>query len=471
MSTFFSLTAIVLLALFNDADANFISRVEHTAWRDSAGKSFPRIERDDEGHVQKLSLSQMQLSSDDLKAIGHLKTLRNLDLFRTNITNSDLQQLIHELPQLQGLNLTSTRISDAAIDDIMKLESLRSLCLGDVDVTPEAVGRLNEHFLKNKRRLSLGYGRAVGGPGAKSELALPIRNIVAWLPWDTDTLEVARSFSMLAPEAERQKNPVINDFLFGAQLSALEGLWDLDEGKYLASLAGAQVDIALRGSRNVEIVSNFGSLRSEGCAIVVFAKPLENEGKDWTDLLRRNAKQVRRIGNCDVFVFDSTTVMEGGKDLKSWQGTFLALLNPKTLLCATSDKYLEEVLKNVEKPPVVRALADTLPEWQHVDTTAPGWLLRHVRVARPNGPMIGVTFTASQDQCRIVYLMASTERQDPKQFFRSRWLGKDPIVDSEMPYKFEQLKDGEFVVSAGPEAFEPENMMFLWRIYSLTGEH
>jgi uncharacterized protein YjbI with pentapeptide repeats len=167
MSAFFSLTAIVLLALFNDADANFISRVEHTAWRDSAGKSFPRIERDDQGHVQKLSLSQMQLSSDDLKVIGHLKTLRNLDLFRTNITNSDLQQLIHDLPQLQGLNLTSTRISDAAIDDIMRLESLRSLCLGDVDVSPEAVGRLKEHFLKNKRRLSLGYARAVGGPGAK----------------------------------------------------------------------------------------------------------------------------------------------------------------------------------------------------------------------------------------------------------------------------------------------------------------
>jgi hypothetical protein len=55
------------------------------------------------------------------------------------------------------LNLTSTEVTDAAVDEIMKLESLRSLCLGNVAVTPEAVARLKEHFRTHKRRLSLGY--------------------------------------------------------------------------------------------------------------------------------------------------------------------------------------------------------------------------------------------------------------------------------------------------------------------------
>ena len=50
-------------------------------------------------------------------------------------------------------------VSDAAIDDILKLESLRSLCLGNVAITREAVDRLKEHFRAHERQLSLGYSK------------------------------------------------------------------------------------------------------------------------------------------------------------------------------------------------------------------------------------------------------------------------------------------------------------------------
>jgi hypothetical protein len=158
MITAIGLTAIVLTTLINDADAEFISRVENAAYLDSNGKPMPRIVRDAQGDVEKLRLSGVQLSADDFAAIGRLRALRSLDLYRSNVTNADLRQL-RKLPHLEGLNLTSTEVTDAAVDEIMKLESLRSLCLGDVAVTPEAVARLKEHFRTRDRRLSLGYSQ------------------------------------------------------------------------------------------------------------------------------------------------------------------------------------------------------------------------------------------------------------------------------------------------------------------------
>jgi hypothetical protein len=158
MFTAIGLTAIALTTSINDADADFIARVENTAWLDSAGKPIPRVARDTHGDVQRLWLSGMRLSADDFAAIGRLGALRSLDLYRTNVTDADLR-VLRKLPHLEGLNLTSTEVSDAAIDELMGLEPLRSLCLGNVAVTPEAVARLKEHFRTRGRRLSLGYSQ------------------------------------------------------------------------------------------------------------------------------------------------------------------------------------------------------------------------------------------------------------------------------------------------------------------------
>jgi hypothetical protein len=156
MLTAFGMTALVLTTLMNDADAEFIARVENTAWLDGDGKPIPRVVRDADGGVERLELAGMRISADDFAAIGRLRTLRFLNLYRTNVTNADLRQLA-KLPHLEGINLTSTEVTDAAVDELTKLESLRSVCLGNVAVTPEAVARLKERFRARGRRLSLGY--------------------------------------------------------------------------------------------------------------------------------------------------------------------------------------------------------------------------------------------------------------------------------------------------------------------------
>lgn len=157
MLAYLALTSFVL-ASFSDADAEFLARVEKTVLTDSAGKPIPRIERDDEGKPSRLLLNGMTLTADDFAAIGRLKSLRSVNLYKTNVTDADLHHL-RELPQLRGLNLTSTEITDAAIDEIVKFESLKSLCLGDVAVSREAVDRLKDQFRIRERRLSLGYTR------------------------------------------------------------------------------------------------------------------------------------------------------------------------------------------------------------------------------------------------------------------------------------------------------------------------
>jgi hypothetical protein len=233
--------------------------------------------------------------------------------------------------------------------------------------------------------LSVYTGTGVGDNRERPETAPQIQRLIALLPRDTETLHVAQSYAMPAPGKDRLKNPPSVDLRRGCQLAAMEGLWQLDHGKYLGPLAGRKVAVALRGSRNVDVASYFGSLRSEGCAVIVLETDLDADGKAWTEMLRTGARQIRKIGGHDVFVFDSTTVMEPSVTPKPWQGTFLVLLTSKVILAATSDKYLEEVLANLDVVPAVRALPDTLPEWKHVDTTAPGWLLRHVPETAPNG--------------------------------------------------------------------------------------
>jgi hypothetical protein len=149
-------SGVALAASFDEADAAFLSRVENTQWLDSTGKPLTRILRDAQGRVEHLRLSGMRLSAADFVALGRIRTLRSLVLYDTNTRDEHLRQL-RELQHLEVLNLTSTEVTDAAVDEILKLKSLRALCLGNVTVGPEAVARLKEHFRAHQKPLSLGY--------------------------------------------------------------------------------------------------------------------------------------------------------------------------------------------------------------------------------------------------------------------------------------------------------------------------
>jgi hypothetical protein len=291
-------------------------------------------------------------------------------------------------------------------------------------------------------------------------LPLEVQRSLAWLPLDTETLVVAQSFKIPSLKERDAAAPnarsAARDSEFSMHLYALEGLFDLDKGKYLEALAGKRIVLALRGARNFDVVSSFGSLRNEGYSIIAFENKLDDP---WLRKLRADAKEVRRIAGRDVFVFPSTAVMEPWEREKPWQGTFFVLLTPDTLLCATSDEYLKDVLKRVDGGPADRALADGLPEWASIDPKSPGWLLRHLP-ERKGRTINGLTLTFTKDQFRVAYFPAENAAKSVESRARELWTSLDPEVRPDIQ------RDDDGTVTMSLSALEP----FVWSFCNLPGD-
>ena len=70
--------------------------------------------------------------------------------------------------------------------------------------------------------------------------------------------------------------------------------------------------------------------------------------------------------------------MEAWVKLKPWQAEFVVLVDSRTLITASSDAYLEQILKGMKADPEGRALPANLPEWKYVDPSVKAWLLRRL---------------------------------------------------------------------------------------------
>jgi hypothetical protein len=200
-----------------------------------------------------------------------------------------------------------------------------------------------------------------------------VEEILAWLPTDTESLYVARSFEW-EERFEGFLDRKVVDLRPFLSFVSIADLWVLTN-HLKAPLPHKRVKLAVTGGRNAEGVSAFGGIRKESCSVVVLEKPLGDDDRPWKDTLRAKAESTRTIAEQEVFVFPSFTVMEPAFKVKEWQGTYVVLLAPDTILCATSDRYLEELLQRRKTPGKGRALPADLPEWKLIDTSAPVWML------------------------------------------------------------------------------------------------
>jgi hypothetical protein len=107
-------------------------------------------------NLESLSLVNAQITDSGARALAALTGLKTLDLDGTQITDSGAE-LLASLPNLSDLRLSRTRITDRTIDRIAMqrsvFPSLSRLVLEDVNVTPEAVGRLE----KARQKLSIWF--------------------------------------------------------------------------------------------------------------------------------------------------------------------------------------------------------------------------------------------------------------------------------------------------------------------------
>src|SRR5262245_10135160 len=103
-----------------------------------------------------LVLSRTEVTDAGLEELAGLTTLRALGLAGTEVTDVGLQELAR-LPSLQVLDLFSTGagVTDAGLKELKKLKSLRALDLSHTGVTDAGVKELKE--LQSLQALSLFY--------------------------------------------------------------------------------------------------------------------------------------------------------------------------------------------------------------------------------------------------------------------------------------------------------------------------
>jgi hypothetical protein len=234
-----------------------------------------------------------------------------------------------------------------------------------------------------------------------------------------------------------------------------------------APLRGRKIECIVRGARNYDGVSKMGCLRSEGCSIIVFDTDLGDAASKWTEGLRKGAKAVKTLAGHEVFVFPSGTFLDHFSKEAEWQGAYFVLLKPNTVLCASSDRYLESVLRRVNDAPKSRALPDNVPEWKQVDLDAPVWMLRHIPEAGERSHTVGSTAAFRRSGFRVVYVPKSGSAMNIEQI-RAEWL---PANSFDAQILRDQLKtvrqsDGTVVVSCN-EKLGDDTVWFVFQLYWL----
>jgi hypothetical protein len=302
--------------------------------------------------------------------------------------------------------------------------------------------------------------------------ALPpaIRRALTWLPEDTESIVVGQALTIRAPDmrgaTERTVKKMKEEFHTYAQEMAFGAINEPEMAKYLKPLAGKKATLALRGGRNCEwVTSTLPTYRTEGCAVLIFEEELGEAGEEWIDALRKGAEAVREIAGRKVFVFPPTKSMRPARK-SEWPGklgVYLVLLNSNTILCATSDKYLEQLLERIDTPPADRALPDHLPEWKHVNSVAPAWMMRHLS-KRKSRPMIqGVTWWVTKEQIRVAYVPITGEHERTANEVRRSWQPETDAVLQPVDWAaiIESLEDGAVLVSSTIENLNSDTFLGL----------
>ncbi len=288
-----------------------------------------------------------------------------------------------------------------------------------------------------------------------------VARVLPWLPEETETLFVGRSVTLTDFESDEARS--WQDY--GVNLAVG------DRGdKDLKRFRGRKIECIVAGAMNFDGVSSFGSLRSERCSILVFKDDLGETGKEWTEDLRKTAKAVRTMVGHEVFVFPSTTVMEPWVKETSWQGTYFVLLKPNIVLCASSDRMLETMLRRINDVPKKRALPDSLPEWKHVDFQAPVWMIRHVPQTGKRDQPVGSIALFMKNSFRVTYI-PRTENEKYQELVKAEWL-PEKLFETEKSrdqIKIERQPDNTVVVTCDKPLIGENTFLiwFAWQLYRM----
>jgi hypothetical protein len=196
--------------------------------------------------------------------------------------------------------------------------------------------------------------------------------ILGWLPRDTETLVVAQQ-PFVIPESKPDE---IQSALVMAQSYVL-GLLAAAEGEKLEkALPGQTMRIAALAARNfAEQPADprgfipLGMIAYQGCGVYAFAQPVPES------ILSRSSDE-------SVLGQRVWTSKGSQNDRKDSDTYFVSFPKPDMVLVCNDRSFLTEMISRMDAKANPRALPASLPEWQHLDRSAPLWAIRHFRPDR-----------------------------------------------------------------------------------------
>ena len=267
--------------------------------------------------------------------------------------------------------------------------------------------------------LSLGPSAARGQEAKKPEMPEHLPEILNWLPDNAETLVVARGPFEL-PRAPGDESNDIPPFLDSARSLTVGLVTGLQDGLLAKPLQGKKVLIAVEASRRFISPKGLGMMPFEGCRIVEFDAAAHDAVHEAVVRCIEKAPKTVQLGDTKVGVF--TEKWESDE----WS-LFVAEPSPGVLLCATNEKFLEQMLGRMKRTNHEdRAFPDSLPEWEYADLKAPTWGMRHYRKEfadtdsssplRPRAPAnvpdshaIGFVFGLDAKTARAYYLSSAKD--------------------------------------------------------------
>jgi hypothetical protein len=189
----------------------------------------------------------------------------------------------------------------------------------------------------------------------------------------------------------------------------------------LPRLKGKQIFLAIEGARHFRPPKGLGQMPYEGCAAAVLADDFNN---DMDSFIKENRKSILRVERIEGL---STAVIREELENDTWT-FFVAFPNKRTLVVATNQSYLKEVLSRLQGKKGDRALPNDLPEWKFVNTELPFWGLRHFDKGQasmdptspfgahmfaeiPDQQAIGLTFAFDQSKGRVATITYLSENK------------------------------------------------------------
>ena len=204
---------------------------------------------------------------------------------------------------------------------------------------------------------------------AKRELPARLKQMLHWLPTDTETLIVANGPFEISKKPKGVNVPTFQQAL---ELLSVGMTMQLHDGLLRTQLQGQKIQIAIEGSRRFRSPKTLGLMPYEGCQILRFDDSSDAALQKAFKSCLEKAHKVIRLQDNQVAVFT-----------EKWENDdwslFVTRPQRRLLVCATSRAYLEEVLVRMQRKKQKRALPKNLPEWQHVDVKARVWAVRDYR--------------------------------------------------------------------------------------------